>query len=313
MPSLLAIPDVCDVTHVRGRAAAPDAVPDLLVEVPHGATLAAHFAAVRGRLRGSYPDDLQDFFFVNTDVGAPEAALALAERLVAAEPRKSAVVLRCLIPRTFVDCNRIIDAAAEPKASAAGEMTPGLHVYVRDAHDRRLLLELYAAYRALVTAAFAEVCGQGGLGLMLHSYAPRSIDVPVDERVVERLRREYEPDRIEAWPLRAEVDLIANDPDGKPMASPDLMAGVRAELSTAGYQVEVNATYALHPVTLAHAFAGQHPASTLCLEVRRDLLVREFTPFAEMNADPDKVERAAKALAAGVAGALAAAARRGQP
>jgi hypothetical protein len=61
-----------------------------------------------------------------------------------------------------------------------------------------------------------------------------------------------------------------------------------------------NATYALHPVTLAHGFARHEPRSTLCLELRRDLLVPAFTPFVELAVEPAKVERAAQPLAAAV-------------
>jgi hypothetical protein len=301
---LSTIPGVCEVVHVRGPKAPAGTEPDVLVEVPHGATRAADFAALRAQLSGDYPDDLRDFFFVNTDVGAPEVALALAERLVARSPARAVVVLRCLIPRTFVDCNRRIDEAEKPRASAAGEVTPGLHVYVRHPDDIRLLLARYAAYRDLASSAFARVCGAGGLALMLHSYAPRSIDVPVDERIVESLRREYEPDRIGAWPLRAEVDLIAKDPDGKLLASPRLLEAVRAEATAAGYGVALGEAYALHPVTLAHGFATRHAESTLCLELRRDLLVAEFTPFAEMRADAAKVARIGGVLAEALASVL---------
>ncbi len=108
---LAALPSVADVAYVRGPAASgPDAPPDLLLEVPHGATRAAHFDALRADLVGAYADDLRDFFFVNTDVGAPELAQRIAERFVAADPTRTAVVVRCLVPRTFVDCNRVIAA-----------------------------------------------------------------------------------------------------------------------------------------------------------------------------------------------------------
>lgn len=300
------IPEVCEVTVVRGARVSQQAEPVLLVEVPHGATRAAHYDQLRRQLQGDYPDDLRDFFFVNTDVGAPEVALALAGEFVAAQPGSCAVVVRCLVPRTFVDCNRVIAADATPSASAAGEVTPGLHAYVRDPRDRALLLARYAAYRQLVTAAFAAVCGQGGHGLMLHSYAPRSIDVPVDEHIVRHLRAAYAPERIGGWQLRAEVDLITRDPDGRMLASPELSAAARQRLAAAGYAVAEGNAYALHPVTLAHEFAVRHPGATLCLELRRDLLVPEFTPFAEMVPDPARVERAAAALAAAVVDARSA-------
>lgn len=301
MLPLASLSAVCDVVHVQGREADPAAAPDLLLEVPHGATRAADYDTLRAELRGNYPDDLQAFFFVNTDVGAPEVALALADRFVAAAPTRSAVVVRCLIPRTFVDCNRVIEPDAKPQASAAGEVTPGLHAYVQDPHDRQLLLGRYSAYRQAVTAAYDWVCGTGGLGLMVHSYAPRSIDVPVDVDIVARLRREYGPDRIGGWPLRAEVDFIVRDEAGKLLVREDLLVAMQTACTQAGYQVAVASTYTLHPATLAHAFAVRHPGSTLCLELRRDLLVRVFTPFAEMVADPAKVARAASALAAACA------------
>ena len=289
------IPDVCELTLVRGPAARGE--PSLLLEVPHGATRAEHFDALRAALAGDFPADLRDFFFVNTDVGAPELALRIAELVVAADPRRSAVVLRSLIPRTFVDCNRVIDAATKPKSSGRGEMTPGVHAWVRDPHDLELLLARYGAYRELVESACARVLEGGGLALMVHSYAPRSLDVPVDERIVERLREEYQPGRIERWPLRPEVDLIADDPEGRTLASEALVGSVQRELAAAGVGVARCATYALHPVTLANTIAQRYPQRTLCFEVRRDLLVEEWTPFAEMHADAARVERIAAPLA----------------
>jgi hypothetical protein len=117
------------------------------------------------------------------------------------------------------------------------------------------LLQRYFAYRDVVTAAFESVCGNGGLGLFVHTYAPRSVDVAVDENIVANLRAAWAPDRVETWPLRADVDLITHDPDGRLLASPLLAQRATAELEAAGFEVKQNATYSLHPVTLAHAFA----------------------------------------------------------
>ncbi|MBM4060304.1 MAG: N-formylglutamate amidohydrolase [Planctomycetes bacterium] len=295
---------ICEVEYVRGGAADPATPPDLLLEVSHGATRERHFAALRAALRGEYPADLRDFFFVNTDVGAPELARAVAERVVRTQPRRKAIVVRCLLPRTFVDCNRRIDAATVPAGTPAGAMTPGLPPWVRDEQDRQLLLRRYAVYRETVTAAFAAVCGHGGLGLLVHSFAPRSVDVPVDENIVANLHAAYAADRIGTWPLRAAVDLITHDPDGREMAAAGLAQRAHAEFTAAGFDVDTNGAYSLHPVTLAHQFATDYPDRTLCLEVRRDLLVAEFTPFREMLADPQRVERAAVPLAAAVLSSL---------
>lgn len=297
MTGLASIPGVAETVHVRGAAAPPGAPPDLLLEVPHGATRAAHFDALRRELRGTFPPGLEDFFFVNTDVGAPEVALRAAERVVAGDPRLSAVVVRSLIPRTFIDCNRVIDASTRPAASAAGEVTPGIAEYVRDPDDLRLLRTRHAAYCALAERAFDTVCGRGGTALLVHSYAPRSLDVPVDERIVERLRREYLPENIGRWPLRAEVDLITRDPSGRRVTADGFVAAVQSALARAGIGHAEGAAYALHPSTLAHGFAVRFPDRTLCVEVRRDLLVRAFTPFDEMEVVPEKADRVAAAFA----------------
>jgi hypothetical protein len=295
---------VCDVDHVRGAAADTAAPPDLVLEVPHGATRSAHFTKLRTELRGEYAADLHDFFCVNTDVGAPELAHAIATAVVRERPRRSAVIVRCLLPRTFVDCNRRIDRTTVPGASRAGEMTPGLPPWIRDEADRALLLDRYFAYRDVATAAFAAACGNGGLGLCVHTYAPRSVEVPVDENIVASLRAAYAPDRVGSWSLRPSIDLITQDPDGRELAAPQLAQRVAAEAAAAGFDVARNGAYSLHAVTLAHEFATRYPDATLCFEVRRDLLVPEFTPFREMIPDAAKVARAAAPFAAAVAATL---------
>ncbi|MBK8980016.1 MAG: hypothetical protein IPM29_29300 [Planctomycetes bacterium] len=296
--SVRSIESVCEVVS-RGDPAA-DGPDRLVLEVPHGATRAAHFESLRAELRGEFPADLRDFFFVNTDVGAPELAVRIAELFVGAAPRRHATVVRCLVPRTFVDCNRVVDPSTGPQTSRAGQVTPGLHAWVTDPADRALLLGRHGDYARVVRAAFDAVCGAGGHGLMVHSYAPRDIDVPVDESIVQRLRDEYRPARIGSWPLRPDIDLIADDPGGVRLASASLVSGLSRALGAAGLEVAISRSYALHPATLAHALACRHPDRTLCFEVRRDLLVGDFVPFRELIARPELVER----LAAPVAAAL---------
>jgi len=290
------IPDVCEVTSFgRARAGEP---PGLVLEVAHGATRARDFDRLRAALVGPYPDDLREFFFVNTDVGAPEVALRVAERLCEAEPALAIAVVRCLVPRTFLDVNRLIDTDTPPGTSKPGEMTPGLHAWVRAPADRELLFARYRAYRGLVEPLVDAVCGAGGRAVMVHSYAPRSVDVAVDENIVASLRAAYAPEKRDGWPLRAPVDLIVDTPAGERLADPALVARARAAFEAAGFAVELNGAYSLHPITLAGLLAARHKGRVLCLELRRDLLVPEFTPFQEMQVDPLKIERIAAPLAA---------------
>lgn len=291
-------PGICDVHRIAGERAGA-AAPTLLLEVPHGATRAADFAALRAELRGDYAADLRDFFFVNTDVGAPEVALQVARSLVAAEPERAVLAVVSRIPRTFVDCNRDLDAAPPPSMDP-NRLTPGLPGYVRHVDDRTLLLARHRAYRSVATAAYDAVCGAGGLALMVHSYAPRSVDVPVDDRIVEHLRNAYRPEVVGTWALRPPVDLIARDPDGALLASPRLVEEVERAFVAAGHVPAHQEAYSLMPGTLANVFATRHPGRTLCLELRRDLLVREFTPFAEMLPDPQRVAAMAAPLARAV-------------
>ena len=291
------VPGVVDVVEVRGAASTAGALPDLVIEIPHGATRRAHFDALRAQLRGTaFPDDLIDFFFVNTDVGAPEAAIALADHVIRAEPVRSVRILRCLIPRTFIDCNRVIDESSQPTTQQKGGMTPGVVRYVTEPEDFALLFAKYSQYRATVTTTLEAVCNAGGTAVMLHSYAPRTVDVQVDEKIVQSLHAAYAPDVEKTWPLRAEVDLITKTPEGALLADAELVRLTREAFERAGLSVTESGTYPLHPSSLAHVFASKWPKQVLCLELRRDLLVEQFTPFNEMAADGAKCAKLAALL-----------------
>ena len=298
--ALQSIAKVCHIEFLRGAEADPLAKPDLFLEVPHGATLARHFDDLRAELQGDYDDGLRDFFFVNTDVGAPELAMAIARGVVEAHPARTAAVVRCLLPRTFVDCNRIIDRDSVARSSPPGEMTAGLPPWVTNPSDRDLLLDRYFAYREVIDAGFAMACGGGadgqGRALCVHTYAPRSLDVAVDEDIATALHAAYAPGRVETWPLRAEIDLITHDPDGRQLADDALAVRSQREFEASGFQVVRNSTYTLHPSTVAFAFSELYPNKTLCFEVRRDLLLDAFVPFVELQTNSAKVARAAQAL-----------------
>jgi hypothetical protein len=269
-----------------------------VIEVPHGATSGADFAALAAQLTSPLPDDLIAFFHVNTDAGAPELALATAHRLVADEPARSVAVVRCRIPRTFIDCNRRIDAA--PDEFRAGKVTPGTMPWIATAEDRAVLRAAYDRYVATVRAAIAALGSTGAL-LLLHSYAPRSVDVEVDLQIAASLRRAYQPDREPSWPLRPEVDVIGRALDGTDHAPPAVARALRDELASLGIAVADSATYPLHPSTLAWEHVMARPGRALCVEVRRDLLATRFEPFVELEIAGDRVERLAAPLARAVA------------
>lgn len=295
---------VVDVELLRGPRTDPDAPPDLLVEVPHGADERHHYDRLRARLKGDLPDDLHEFFHVNTDVAAWALGRATAKALIAAAPQRSVLLLRCVIPRTFVDCNRLADYRGG--SLDAGALTPGIPSYVRDADDHALLLDLHTRYVATARAAFAAVCGAGGLAFVPHTYGPRSLGIDaVDDDIVTNLRWACAPERHDSWPLRAEVDLLTRDGDRQLFAP----AGIEEELMTAftqaGFTPKANDTYFLHPSTLGHTWSVSYPGRVLTLELRRDLLVEAWTPLQAMRPVPAACERVASLIAPALERALA--------
>ncbi|MCB9778962.1 MAG: N-formylglutamate amidohydrolase [Alphaproteobacteria bacterium] len=286
---------------VTGAQADPSAPACLLVEVPHAAWRRRHYDAVAERLRGPLPDRLDHFFHVNTDVGAEPLALAVAEAIVEADPRRRVELLLCRVPRTFVDCNRRVDAGGG--SLQHGALTPGTAPYVRDPADRTLLRDLHAAYAGVAAAAYDRVCGAGGLALTPHTYAPRTVGIDrIDDDIVDALHACWAtPER---WPLRAEVDLITTTPEGERLADPALVDDLTEAFRAEGREVVEGGAYALHPDTAAWVHAARYPQQVLCLEVRRDLLLEAWTPFEEQRIDAAAVEAIAGPLVASLHAAL---------
>ncbi len=281
---------------LRGSEAHANAVPELLVEVPHGADERAHYDALRERLQGTLPADLHQFFHVNTDEGAWAYGRAAALALLAAAPQRSAVILRSQIPRTFVDCNRPADFAGSDLSH--GGLTAGLHGYIRDPGDRALLLAMHRRYIEATSAAYRAVCGQGGLALVPHTYSPRSVGIDsVQDDIAARLRAAYLPETYPQWPLRAEVDLLTRDGDGRLFAPEGAEESLQEAFAEAGFEARCNDTYFLHPASLAHGWSTTYPGQVLCLELRRDLVVPDWQPFEESRADPERVARMGSLLA----------------
>jgi hypothetical protein len=279
MPAPQSSSNVFDVLRINGVSAG--ATPDLIIEIPHGATRTADFDAVKDVLTSPLPEGLSDFFHVNTDAGAPELAVALAHRFVKLDPTKSVAILRCRIPRTFIDCNRRIDA--NPAEFKEGKVTPGLMPWVSTEADRELLLSRYRAYVQAVDDAVAEVMPKGGAMLLLHTYAPRSVGVEVDLDIVKSLRAAYTPEKEPTWPLRPEVDVIHKTLEDVSLAPVKVVSTLKTALGAIGVPLADGESYPMHPSTLAHGHVTKWPGRVLCVEVRRDLLAAPWTPFAEMR------------------------------
>ncbi len=303
---IASVENVCEVASITASEADPPAVPDLLIEVPHGATRRRHFSAIRELMAGDLPPDLEDFFFVNTDVGSAEVAEKVAELVVrpaAGEgpeaPPRSVLVLRCLIPRTFIDTNRVVEGGSP------AELTPAVFEYVRERRDVECLTSLYARYHAVADRAYELVCGSGGLAFVPHTYAPKAVSVEsFDEGISRALRKAYEPEQYRKWPKRPPVDLLTATPDGVELAPPRLVAAIRSHYAKIGIAAAENASYHLHPATMAFRYSTRYPGQVLCLEIARDLLADPFSPFEEMRIGPRKVAAMSAPIAAAFAASL---------
>lgn len=275
-----------DLQLVRGREAGADTAPALVIEVPHGATDAGDFDAWASALEGPLPDDLQGFFHVNTDAGAPELAEAVARRFTEVRPDQAALVIRCRVPRTFVDCNRMLDVG--PDAFREAGVTPGLPPWIRETGDHALLRQAWSHYQSTVDAAIEGARDDARI-LLLHTFAPRTVDVQVDLDVVANLRAAWAPEKAQTWPLRPEVEVIGRDTEGVDHAPAKAVLALRLALGPLGVPVAESATWPLHPSTLAWHRTMAHPGRVLCVEIRRDLLAAAWTPMEPLEIDPGRV------------------------
>jgi hypothetical protein len=287
-PEPQSIPVVCNTGILAGKQAPPDGAVDLLIELPHGATKLLHYESVRGLLCDRYPDELTEFFHVNTDVGTPEAGVSIARALLKKRPEMRIRILRSLIPRTFIDCNR------EPlaKSDRGAGVTAQLPDYVRDERDIATLTAYHDAYVEQAEKAYAEVCGNGGLSLILHSYAPRSVAIShVDDSIVTQLRHAWSAGKAESWPRRPDVDVITTPPGGSSLAPDGFVAQLRLAYGEIDVEVEENHTYELHPGTLGHRWSARFPGQALCVELNRERLVEKWLPLQPLSVDAAAVAK----------------------
>jgi hypothetical protein len=207
------------------------------------------------------------------------------------------LIVRGLVARTFIDCNRVI--VGGPTSRLRDGLTPALPEYVTRAEDLETLRRMHADYQAVAARAYETVCGAGGTALILHTYAPRSVRLErVDEGIGAALRRAYEPAIYPTWDRRPEVDLITESVNGERLAPPAIVPAVRERYEQIGVEVAENATYRLHEATMGHVHSVRYPGRVLCLEISRELLADPFTPFEEMSVSESKARRMAAPIAA---------------
>jgi len=285
---------VAHIERWRGPEADPADSPGLLVEVPHGADERAHYDALRARLVGELPADLHEFFHVNTDIGAWQYGRRVVERLIAARPGLSAILVRSLVPRTFIDCNRLEDTGEN---LAGAGITAGIAPYVEDPADRALLVSLHRAYVRIIEEAYVDVCDAGGFALTPHTYGPYVLPISsIGRDIVEQLRACHRPEVRPTLGVRPEIDLLTRTKDGVRLAPAGIVEDLTAGFGRVGLTATEGAAYQLVAGTQTWRFVNRYPEQLLCLEVRRDLLVEEYTALSAMSVREDAVDRIAGPL-----------------
>jgi len=282
-----------DIELIAGRDADREAVPDVFIELPHGATETAHLEAAKVLTR-NYPSARYDLFFrANTDQGSPEYGRRLAELLTdpGLDPlgaRRKVLILRSTMPRTILDVNRLW--ARSEDAVAAG-LTRGLAAFVTEPEEVARFEAIWHTYDAQARRGYALVCGNGGFAFNLHTYAPITVAPVVGEPIVDTLQRAYAPENVDGYPKRPIVQLITADRDGPRLAPTGLIERLVSAYAAIGVSAVENEPFVLHPSTSAWAHAARHPNQTITIEISRAELARTFDPFTIMDIDAGSVER----------------------
>jgi len=264
--------------------------PQLLIELPHGAVNTEEYQFFAQQIP-SLPENLIDFFYVNTDVGTPELAHCIAQNL---KEHMRISIIRSRIPRTLVDCNRVLSLS--PEEYRAGKVTPGIPCYVPQ-QDHEWLHQIHQRYTKKVDELYASICQQGGSALILHSYSPKSVGISsVDQDIVEKLHWAYEADLYKTWPTRPKIDIIAKTKEGEWLCDMKRAEKLQQAYIQNDITVGLSQTYPMHPSTMAFRHAKKYPSQIICLEIRRDLLMKEFLPFAPMYACQKKIEKHAQTI-----------------
>jgi hypothetical protein len=182
-------------------------------------------------------------------------------------------------------------------------VTPQLPHYVTDPADIATLNAYHQNYVAQAERAYAEVCGNGGYGLILHTYAPRSVQLErIDGDVVEQLTEAWLPKNRRKWTKRPDIDVITAPPEGESLAPRGLVDGLREHYASIHVEVGENQTYRLHPQTLGLHWSKLYANRVLCIEFNRQTLVKKWTPLEPLEVTPRRITKMAGPLVAAMAG-----------
>ena len=96
------------------------------------------------------------------------------------------------------------------------------------------------------------------------------------------------------------MDFIHQTPNGESLDHTVLRQNMTTHLEAAGLCVAQGDSYQLHPATTAYGWSEKYRSKTVCIEVRRDLLMQQFEPFAEMEVDVEQLASIATAMAYGI-------------
>ena len=132
---------------------------------------------------------------------------------------------------------------------------------------------------------------------MLHSYAPRSVGIDtIDHQIVKNLHWAYQEEVYKNWPLRPQIDFIAKTKDDQWLGAKEKILSIKQRMESDGLEVGISATYPMHPATTAYMHSEKYPNQTLCIEIRRDLLMKDFRPFMQLEAHQHQIQRFARLI-----------------
>lgn len=302
-------------THIKTERFGPEATPETIatvfLEIPHGATTAAHLEAIK-TLGADTPEDWDTVYWCTTDQGAPEVAQAAADLLVdpdwarealgeqaAAQAAARAVcVVRGLIPRHFIDLNRLwIDEQEAKQANLTPIVPPFLKTQPQVGSKLRAL---YREYHSVINAQYELTCQAGGQAMQVHTYSPRSVSAPggVSGQV---LREAWSDAKRESWPLRPAGQLITGRADEPALSDERLTALMVEEFGRVDFALSINDPFSFHPVTTLDALGHRWPGQVMAIELGRERLAERYDPLGPWTPSPAVVSACAQAMAKAIA------------